>query len=143
MPGLIISAFVSISVFYLGYAVIAYLATGDNHMKATSFLYFSNHSNVIMASMEYFFLLTALFNIPFNCITTSENFEGFNILGFLGLSNSENDKRYLVLTIRYIILITSYIVSILLTNLIKIFDLGGTLISPFLSFILPVGVNLT
>ena len=89
--------------------------------------------------MKYVFVLTTLFTIPFNCIATGEGFEDAKKLEKI-FKNEKGLKRKSIWTFRALFLAISYMVTMMIDEIAVILDLGGSLITPFLSYIFPVSL---
>ena len=84
------------------------------------------------------FILNSIYNVPLNTIFTSEGFE--DLPRFRGFFKNDNGslKRKSILISRTLILMFTFALTWLTEDLTVIFDLGGGIFCPLLSYIFPI-----
>lgn len=112
-------------------------AHGDQGIKETSYDYYDK-TTPFYNSLKYVFILNSIYNIPFNCIFTSESFEDLPSLSRFFKNPNGSLKRTSILIFRFMFLVVSFALTYLSSDLAIIFDLGGGLFSPFMSYIFPI-----
>lgn len=106
-------------------------------MKESSYDYYDK-TTPFYNSLKYVFLINSIYNIPFNCIFTSESFEDLPSLKKFFKNSDGSLKRKSILSFRFLFLVASFALTYASDDLGIIFDLGGGLFSPFLSYIFPI-----
>lgn len=91
-----------------------------------------------MGYLKYFYLLMSIYNIPFNAIFASENFEDEVKLKKFFKNDDGHIKRNSVVIFRIMFVVFCYLISFLSSDVSKILDLGGSISTPFLSYFFPV-----
>jgi len=89
-------------------------------------------------SLNYFYALTNLFSIPFNVIVTTEIYEDMEIFKCFFKNGTGRLRKKSILIARMAYLLLGYFGLLLGLNLGVVMTLGGSVISPILSFFLPV-----
>ena len=106
-------------------------------MKESSFDYYDG-SRPFYHILKFLFLINSVYNIPVNCIFTSEGFEDLPALKSFFKEADGSLKRQSILVFRFVLLVISFSLTYATTNLTVIFDLGGGLFCPLLSYIFPI-----
>lgn len=136
LPYLLLKTFGGIAALYTIFSLVIIFAHGGSTLEETTFEYYSK-SQTFFISLKYVYVLTSLFTIPYNIISTSESFEDMNFLKAC-MQDSKGVRRSSLIISRVILLLLVYLASIPDISLSDILDLGGSIISPVLSYFLPV-----
>ena len=106
-------------------------------MKESSFDYYDN-SRPFYHLLKFLFLINSVYNIPVNCIFTSEGFEDLPAMRNFFKDSDGSLKRRSILIFRFFLLVISFCLTYATSDLTVIFDLGGGLFCPLLSYIFPI-----
>lgn len=137
MPKLQSYTFVIIAASYYITGLQVYQAYGNGNIKQMVFEYY-DLERPFMYSLQFFYIVTGMFNIPFNTISLCENLEP--IAFTRKFITDENGKlhRMKLLVVRILSLVVFTLITLLSDNVTRIVDFAGSTCSPVISYIIPV-----
>ena len=135
MPAIIISSFAVMTVFYSFFGFFSYMAKGDGNLKQNTFFYYNKTQ--FLYYVKFLYLPYAAYGVPLIVMFAAENFEDLSSLAWF-LKKGGALKRSSILVMRVVFLVVVFVFGFFFENLSKVFDFGGSVCVPLLSYIFPV-----